>query len=211
MQEVNQPQVFQPFGPLVYRSKIDSKYIDIFNEHIEGKKGEDATGRLAGLIDEQLQFTELPPTIGNHIIRHAMEFAYNGGMIGDDNTTYPKLGIDAIWANVQRSGEVNPPHAHTGMFSFVIFTKNELTFEKTIDNKFEKNVEYNTGYVQHASGHLVLSYGEEHFFSWDKYFIWPEVGDIIMFPSWLRHFVYPHYEENKTRVSVAGNISVIQE
>ena len=122
-----------------------------------------------------------------------------------------RLGIDAIWANVQRSGEVNPPHAHTGMFSFVIFTKNELTFEKTIDNKFEKNVEYNTGYVQHASGHLVLSYGEEHFYSWDKYFIWPEVGDIIMFPSWLRHFVYPHYEEDKVRVSVAGNISVVQE
>lgn len=53
MEEINlnQPQVFQPFGPLVYRSKIDSKYVDIFNEHIEGRKGEDATGRLAGLID----------------------------------------------------------------------------------------------------------------------------------------------------------------
>ena len=211
MQEVNQPQVFQPFGPLIYRSKIDSKYVDIFNEHIEGKKGEDATGRLAGLIDEQLEFTELPATVGNHIIRHAMEFAYGGGMIGDDNTKYPKLGIDAIWGNVQRSGEVNPPHAHTGMFSFVIFTKNELTLEKTTDNKFEKKIEYNALQYQPTLGHLVLNYGEEQFYSWDKYFIWPEVGDIIMFPSWLRHFVYPHYEEGKVRVSVAGNISVIQE
>tara|TARA_B100000212_G_scaffold261932_1_gene201757 strand:+ start:345 stop:968 length:624 start_codon:yes stop_codon:yes gene_type:complete len=207
MQEVNQPQVFQPFGPLVYRGVIDRKYVDIFNEHIEGRKGEDATGRLAGLIDEQLAFTDLPVTVGNHIIRHAMEFAYQGGMVQEDY----RLGIDAIWANVQRSGEVNPPHAHTGMFSFVLFTKNELTFEKTIDNKFEKGVEYNAGQVQPTLGHLVLSYGEENFFNWDKYFIWPEVGEIIIFPSWLRHFVYPHYEENKTRVSVAGNISVIQE
>lgn len=207
MQEVNQPQVFQPFGPLVYRGVIDSKYVDIFNEHIEGRKGEDATGRLAGLIDEQLAFTDLPVTVGNHIIRHAMEFAYQGDMVQEDY----RLGIDAIWANVQRSGEVNPPHAHTGMFSFVIFTKNELTLEKTIDSKFEKNVEYNAGQVQPTLGHLVLNYGEENFFNWDKYFIWPEVGDIIMFPSWLRHFVYPHYEEDKVRVSVAGNISVIQE
>lgn len=214
MEEINlnQPQVFQPFGPLVYRSKIDSKYVDIFNEHIEGRKGEDATGRLAGLIDEQLEFTELPVNLGNHIIRHAMEYAYSGGMLGNDpSIPYPQFQIDAIWANVQRSGEVNPPHAHTGMFSFVIFTKNELTLEKTIDNKFEKNAVYNAGQSQPTLGHLVLNYGEEQFYSWDKYFIWPEVGDIIMFPSWLRHFVYPHYEEDKVRVSVAGNISVVQE
>ena len=30
-----------------------------------------------------------------------------------------------------------------------------------------------------------------------------------MFPSWVSHMVYPHYEKDKKRISVAGNIQQI--
>ena len=33
--------------------------------------------------------------------------------------------------------------------------------------------------------------------------------DIIIFPNWLRHTVYAHYEANHVRVSVAGNVNIL--
>jgi hypothetical protein len=36
-------------------------------------------------------------------------------------------------------------------------------------------------------------------------------GVILLFPSSLKHQVYPFYESDGVRVSVSGNIGVIQE
>ena len=48
--------------------------------------------------------------------------------------------IDSLWVNKQILGEVNPPHSHDGLMSFVIYLDNPLDREECINNRFD-NVE----------------------------------------------------------------------
>ena len=155
---------------------------------------------LAGQIDDQYTIFELASdACKGHIIQHVM--TYQNDLIQGDPSWEPWVPcIDGLWVNVQRYMELNPMHSHSGMFSFVIFLKNELDREETINNKFDS--------VRGTAmaGHLSLRYGEQNFMNWNVFNHWPEEGQIIIFPSWLQHMVMPHYEKEKIRISVAGNI-----
>jgi len=197
MQE--QVNTFSPFGPVLHLTKIDPKYIEELNsviETVKGKEERDNAGNLAGRIFEQYDIEDLvSDACKNHILRHAQTYGHDAGM-----EPYA-IQLNGLWVNIQKEMEVNPMHSHSGMLSFVLYTKNELTRTETLNNKFDKAGD------KELAGLLELHYGEDHFLSWSKYYHWPEVGDLIIFPSWLRHFVFPHYEEGKERVSVAGNIN----
>ena len=192
-------RTFSPFGPLIHLTKVDPKYVEELLGHIESVRGEeerDYAGNLAGRIHEQYTVEDkTSDTCKNHILRHAQTFTHESGMQPQP------LQINGLWVNIQKEMEVNPMHAHDGMLSFVLYIKNDLTRAETINNKFDKAGD------KELAGILELHYGEEQFLNWSKYYLWPEVGDLIIFPSWLRHFVYPHYEEGKERISVAGNIN----
>ena len=194
-----QVNTFFPFGPPVYLSQIDPKYISEMEQSIETATSDEeysARSGLAGRIDDQYQILPLTSdACQGHIIQHVNQYHHDTGGQFD----FP-IGLDALWVNIQRYMEFNPAHHHTGMFSFVIFIKNELSRAETINNKFD-NVR-----DTELAGHLQLRYGEEAHMNWNVFNHWPERGQIIMFPSWLQHFVFPHYETDKERISVAGNI-----
>jgi uncharacterized protein (TIGR02466 family) len=42
-----------------------------------------------------------------------------------------------------------------------------------------------------------------------KYRLSPQTGQLLNFPSWLRHWVYPN-ESNELRVSVAFNLRFVK-
>jgi len=190
-----------PFGPPVYISQIDPKYIEEMEQSIETATNDESFSMregLAGRIDDQYQILPLTSdACKGHILQHVNQLYYDTGA---RPTETDRVEIDALWVNIQRYMELNPAHAHTGMFSFVIYIKNELSRAETINNKFDnaRNTE--------LAGHLQLRYGEEQYMNWSQFNHWPERGQIIMFPSWLQHFVFPHYETDKERISVAGNI-----
>jgi hypothetical protein len=52
-------------------------------------------------------------------------------------------------------------------------------------------------------------YGETHFLSPNRMLHFPEERDIVVFPGWLEHQVYPFKQEGADRISVAGNINTI--
>ena len=56
-------------------------------------------------------------------------------------------------------------------------------------------------------GLIELFYGERKLDELDFLHSCTKRGDILIFPSWLRHTVYAHYEAGKIRISVAGNVS----
>tara|TARA_Y100000590_G_scaffold157874_1_gene181333 strand:+ start:131 stop:733 length:603 start_codon:yes stop_codon:yes gene_type:complete len=191
-----------PFGPPVYISKVDPKYIAEMIAGME-KSSEDPDTysnrhRLAGRIEEQYEILpHVSEACVGHIFQHVHQFWHD---IGSPLPKEGEVGLDALWVNIQRYMEFNPQHKHTGMLSFVIYIKNELNRVETINNK------YDNARSSELAGHLELKYGEESYLNWVNFTHWPEEGDIIMFPSWLQHMVYPHYEEEKKRISVAGNI-----
>ena len=204
MQEVKQ-HTFFPFGPPIYIAEIDPKYITEMEQSIETATHDEslsARDGLAGRIDDQYQILPLTTTAClGHILSHTNQYylTSSGQQFGGG-----EIAIDALWVNKQRYMEFNPAHAHSGMLSFVIYIKNDLQRETAINNKFD--TVRNTA----LAGHLQLRYGEEAYMNWNTFEHWPEKGQIIMFPSWLQHFVFPHYEEDQVRISVAGNIVPLQ-
>ena len=127
------------------------------------------------------------------------------------------MQITAIWSNIQEAREYNPPHAHSGDFSFVIYTRNDLenmSLDEIQNNEYDQahhNNQNATGMLQNQplAGLIELQYGEPAWFNWTQFRHVPSRGDIIIFPSWMRHTVYAHYEENKVRISVAGNVNIL--
>ncbi len=196
-------RVFSPFGPVLYIGDIDSKYINEMEQCIEtATKDEALSARkgLAGRIDDQYEILPLASdACKGHILQHVNEYYYQTG-----GSPLTDIAIDALWVNMQRYMEFNPIHAHGGMISFVIYIKNDLERDSAINNKFDN------ARGTELAGHLQLRYGEEAYMNWITFNHWPEKGQIVIFPSWLQHFVFPHYEQDKVRISVAGNIVPLQ-
>jgi len=197
-----QVNTFFPFGPPVYLSQIDPKYISEMEQSIETAINDESLSAregLAGRIDNQYQILPLTSQAClGHILQHVNQYHFDTGGEQMNN-----IEIDALWVNIQRYMEFNPAHHHTGMFSFVIYIKNDLERASAINNKFDN------ARGTELAGHIQLRYGEEAHMNWNVYNHWPERGQIIMFPSWLQHFVFPHYETDKERISVAGNVILV--
>jgi len=203
----NSAFTFLPFGPAIYLNKMDDKYIVEIEKAIDkvmdegGVDSRQAGDRLAGRLDDQYEILDLvSDACKGHIFQHVNQYYFDqrGTAINQEHDGL--LGLDSLWFNVQRYMEFNPWHLHTGIVSFVIYIKNDLSKAETINNKFDKRR------GTELAGHLQLKYGEANQFNYTNYDLWPEKGQIIMFPSWLMHTVFPHYEKDKERVSVAGNI-----
>ena len=70
------------------------------------------------------------------------------------------------------------------------------------ENEAIKGIHNNEG-----PGMLIFDYGEHIPFSIGRKSSMPEVGDLVMFPSWLRHYVNDFKSEGE-RISVSGNITL---
>ena len=204
--------VIFPFGPPIYIDKIDEniiKELDVRIEEAGGKPEFDASGQLAGRIKKQTHLDEvISDTTRNVILNHCKNFFEQTS--GGQELPMSAMTLDSIWSNIQEAREYNPIHQHTGNFSFVIYTRNDLedlSVEEIQDNEYDnKVVDYDN--QRPLAGLIELFYGEGNWMNWTSYQHIPKRGDILIFPSWLRHTVYAHYEAGKIRISVAGNVSL---
>ena len=115
-----------------------------------------------------------------------------------------KLGksfmLKNLWINFMKKGEFNPMHTHNCDLSFVIFLK--MPEEIIQENKTYEGTDKSVG-----PGGLVFFWGEsKDGFVTQKSFL-PNEGDFFIFPSKLRHMVYP-FKSNVERISVSGNITL---
>jgi len=204
--------VIFPFGPPIYIDKIDEniiKELDVRIEEAGGKPEFDASGQLAGRIKKQTHLDEvISDTTRNVILNHCKNFFEQTS--GGQELPMSAMTLDSIWSNIQEAREYNPVHQHTGNFSFVIYTRNDLedlSVEEIQDNEYDnKVVDYDN--QRPLAGMIELFYGEGNWMNWTSFQHIPKRGDILIFPSWLRHTVYAHYETGKIRISVAGNVSL---
>ena len=135
------------------------------------------------------------------------------------NASGQQLQMSGIWSNIQEAREYNPPHSHSGNYSFVIYCRNDLekySLEELQDNEYDnvhdpKEQEERPQILQNRklAGMIELQYGEPNDLNSNNFCHVPKRRDIIIFPSWLRHTVYAHYEENAVRISVAGNVVIV--
>lgn len=137
-------------------------------------------------------------------------------LIADYNNKYPNylkdynvlfndapLGLDNFWINFQKKYEFNPPHSHSGVFSFVIWLKIPYDLQQELDyfgdvNQGSKTSMFNFLYTDGLG--KIKTYNVHV----DKNF----EGKICMFPSNMLHYVNPFYTSNDYRISLSGNIKL---
>ena len=110
--------------------------------------------------------------------------------------------LSPFWVNFQKENEFNPPHNHTGIFSFVIFVKiptdwreqHALPISANSNSPNASNfaLTYNTLFGDTTSTPFHLDKEME--------------GHMLFFPSKLTHSVYPFYNCDEERISISGNI-----
>ena len=104
------------------------------------------------------------------------------------------------WINRQKKNEFNPLHTHDGELSFVTYTQIpellEIECRLSVGNSpgpgcitFDFN-------MPGSNVHKLFLQTHSHL---------PAVGDMFIFPAWLKHWVSP-FNTDCVRVSVSGNV-----
>jgi uncharacterized protein (TIGR02466 family) len=92
------------------------------------------------------------------------------------------------WANVSRDGDFNKPHIHPGFdWSGVFYVD---LGERDRDRDESGNIEFMD---PRPANHQAL-----------PYWLRPSAGKVLVFPSWLRHYVNP-FRGRGERISIAFN------
>ena len=110
---------------------------------------------------------------------------------GDVKPTLQNVHLTQSWVVSQYAGEFNPWHHHNGNLSGVLYLKLPPKMHEEI-------VEDNKDHYP-ASGLIEFMFGENQEFRSDNLKFKPEVGKLLVFPSWLKHFVYPFQSEGERR------------
>ena len=116
-----------------------------------------------------------------------------------------QLKIQTTWVNFQKKYEFNPPHAHTGILSWIIFMSipyNLKEEDKVYPLLNDKEDTPSTSRLSFLRQNPTMLGGIDHIIlNVDKSF----EGKIIMFPSYLQHEVFPFYTSDDYRITVSGN------
>ena len=183
------------WGPCIVKTKVDPNTLDLLLS--EGKSSrEDASPELAGVLKNQFHYRDKAK------FQKFMEGTfslYNAAMQQwkQGNEKLPStFFLEKLWINFQGPNEFNPPHSHGGALSFVIFL--DVPMRLRVENQDYKG-------LSAGPGGITFIYGETEDRCITNHSIFPEVGDMYIFPAWVKHWVYP-FKSNCVRISVSGNV-----
>ena len=210
--------IHEPFSPVLLETKVPKKFVDIVNKVGDEVLNDDQksakwdwSNNLVGKVHKEVQIPIVNKKDGNYckdIMRSAC-VGYLKNMIskgkayidndiilhhptkGNLNPTNENIHINQSWIVSQYKGEYNPWHQHSGHLSSVIYLK----LPKGMMDFYEKELEdhYPIG------GSIQFMFGEKQSLRSDTLTFRPEVGKMIIFPSWLKHSVYPFDVDGERR------------
>ena len=187
------------------QTEVPDKFIKLINKIgdevlSDDKKSTqfDWSDHLVGKVHKEVQIPMIDPNDANYCksilkencLMYLKELiskgrAYIDNMIlhhptkGNLHPTESNINISQSWIVSQYKGEYNPWHQHSGHLSSVIYLK----VPKGMDEFFEKEGEdhYPVG------GAIQFMQGDKQNFRNDTLTFRPEVGKMLIFPSWLKH------------------------
>ena len=207
----------EPFSATIMECEVPDRFIEIVNRVGDEVLSDDTTSaewdfseNLVGKVRKEVQI----PLTDKEERKYTLDFmkescllylqrmieknrAYEWNKMTGPGTPinlYPSIDnihLAQCWLVSQYKNEYNPWHKHSGNFSAAMYLK----IPKGMNDFMDK--EYNDHYP--ASGLIQFMYGEAQDFRSDTLMCKPEVGKMFLFPSWLRHSVYPFYCEGERR------------
>jgi|TARA_B100000073_G_C23680625_1_gene552393 hypothetical protein len=184
------------WGPCVVRVKIKDDLVKTLLK--EGKNNRlDFRDKLAGIIENETGYSteskqKVLPQLSQYLGVYDQVYQ---NYVKQPYETKPEYVLSSLWINHQRPNEFNPPHDHDGKISFVIYLQVPEEIKK--ENQAFVGKSCGPGGIQFVYGE-----GPRDCVTTLSYF--PEVGDMFMFPSWLKHWVAP-FKSDCLRISVSGN------
>ena len=180
------------------------------------EREEDVRSTLAGQISASLALDDTDNYFQNNILQPlAKEYLDQQPFLMDnmrgnrmssetkDRDTFDVL-LDQWWVNKQKQGEYNPIHAHSGLFSFVVWMHEAAEHDE--QNK-QENARMSGGPCHHQ---FVFHYPS--MLNEPKYSVYrlgkKMEGTMLFFPSRLFHSVTPFFNNDGIRISIAGNMGV---
>jgi len=207
------PKFLEVFSPTIMESKVSQRFIDIVNAagddvlSSEQKSAKwDWSHKLVGKVSKEIQipiddaddrnllFTTMRQACVdylNYIISKNRAYGWYKIAGRESKPTLDNIHLTHSWIVSQYAGEYNPYHHHTGDFSAVVYLKIPPNMQKELDKEFTDHYPTN--------GLIEFMYGENSDMRSDTIKFKPEVGTILVFPSYLKHFVYPFYSEGERR------------
>jgi len=171
------------------------------------KKRIKANKTLLGHIKEEYFITEISENFKSFILKDCLqhEIIKNKSkditILSEDRPFY----IDTLWVNYQKKYEFNPPHTHSGIYSFVIFIK--IPYDLKKEENYFKDIHEDQYSYNHTSKFAFsnIDYKGEIYtdcLDVDKSF----EGKMLLFSSKQTHQVFPFYTSNDYRITVSGNV-----
>ena len=194
---------FPYWGPLVLEMRVAQEFVDILLE--KGKesrdKNLDSRKKLAGMLKHEYYYKNYEEWFGPRFNLYVNTYIdavsdYRPAAFKSPPTS---CILDALWINYQKANEYNPPHNHAADLSFVIYLQVPDEIKK--EHEEMQGVHNNVG-----PGMIIFDYGQNLPFSINAFNKLPSVGDVFIFPAWLKHYVHA-FKSDVERISVSGNVT----
>ena len=214
---MSEDKFIEPFSPAILERQVPQKFIDIVNRvgdevlSDQTKSREwDFSENLVGKVSKEVQIPIVDKAEKKYCLDYMKEscllflqemlkknrtYEWNKLTgVGTSQNLYPSpenIHLANSWIVSQYKGEYNPWHKHSGNFSAVMYLKIPEGMNKFMEKEYDDHYP--------CSGLIQFMYGESQDFRSDTLTCLPEVGKMYLFPSWLKHSVYPFYCEGERR------------
>ena len=176
------PKFHKPFSPIIMETQVPDRFVDIVNTISDKVISSDSASRewdwshmLVGKVHKEIQI----PVRDNDDKEFLMQ-VMKGGCVD-----YLKESIKSNTAYGWRK------IADNAIPTMVIYLKLPPKMHEEIEEDFKDHYP--------ANGLIEFMFGENQEFRSDNLKFKPEVGKMLIFPSWLKHFVYPFKSEGERR------------
>ncbi len=200
----NNVNIITPFGPRIAKLKISKNLINKINKEIDKivdnqnlSKKFDYSKELVGQVSQELQ---LPKEFINKHLKNFLRKVTEIYIKKSTNKKITKFNIKNVWVVRQFENEYNPIHYHDGHISGVGYLKVPKSLNED-KRSHKQNVK--------THGTIDFIHGSRAFLSKSIYNHQPKVGDMILFPNYLMHTVYP-FQSGEERRSFSFNARLIK-
>jgi len=113
--------------------------------------------------------------------------------------------LESLWVNFQKQHEFNPPHDHSGVYSFVIWMQIPTSYaeQKKLPICANSNAD---NHISNFAFSYTNTLGRISTFAYNMEK--EAEGYMVMFPSTMLHQVFPFYDNDGERISISGNINI---
>tara|TARA_B100000123_G_scaffold8545_1_gene6420 strand:+ start:173 stop:790 length:618 start_codon:yes stop_codon:yes gene_type:complete len=192
----------------IIESNLSEEQIDYLKECIDNK-GSSCKNHLVGNIHNSYELYDknnwfFDNVLGSNIDYYQKSFTNLGSMI--PTTGFHNYVLSSWWVNYQKKHDFNPPHDHNGVYSFVIWINVPTDYREQHNISIARGINSGGAVASDFAFQYsnILGQPMSYVYHMDK----SVEGKMVFFPSSLRHCVYPFFECDETRVSIAGNISL---